>query len=179
MLHLNWTNLSRFVKAAVSGGFNVCIVFLVLRRCRPGSVGGRGRQQQEERTLRAHVVQEGEGAICLHHRWGKPTVILKLKWLLKLWGFYSLFKVLLVAFLVQFLKIRCFQSPWDSQAAETEGTTRHSSGSLPSSRVPRRESSALVKLYLKQMKRDKLICHLMGDRRAPEKPVVHICFWLK
>lgn len=70
MLDLNWTNLSRFVKAAVSGGFNVSIVFLVLRRCRPGSVGGRGRQQQEERTLGAHVVQEGQGAICLHHRWG-------------------------------------------------------------------------------------------------------------
>lgn len=75
MLDPNGTNLSWFVKAAVSGGFDVRIVFLVLRRWRPGEVGGRGRQQHEERTLRAPVVQEVEGAICLHHRWGKPTVI--------------------------------------------------------------------------------------------------------
>lgn len=88
MLDLNWTNLSRFVKAAVSGGFDVRIVFLVLRRWRPGIVGGWGRQQQEERKLRAPVVQEGEGAICLHHRWGKPTIIPKGKWLLKLLGFF-------------------------------------------------------------------------------------------
>lgn len=66
-----------------------------------------------------------------------------------------------------------------SRNSSAEGTTRHSSGLLPSSRAPRRESSALVKLYLKQTKQDKLICHLKGDRRAREKPVVHICFSLK
>lgn len=66
-----------------------------------------------------------------------------------------------------------------SRNSSAEGTTRHSSGSLPSSRVPRRESSALVKLYLKQTKRSKLNCHLTGHRRAREKPVVHICFSLK
>lgn len=63
---VSWTNLPRFVKAAISGGFDVCKVFLVLRRCLPGGVGGRRRQHQEEGMQRAHVIQEVEGAICLN-----------------------------------------------------------------------------------------------------------------
>lgn len=60
-----WTNLSWFVKAAVSRSFNISKIFLVLWCCCPGGVRSWGRQHQEERMLRAPVVQEGQRAIRL------------------------------------------------------------------------------------------------------------------
>lgn len=146
MLNVNQTNLSWFVKAAVSGGFDVCKVFLVLRRCRPRRVGGRGRQQQEEWTQRAPVVQEVEGAICLNHaNRNDQQLFLKSNDSWSYWYFFNqYFRFYLWLFVVHLLKRRCFKTPWDS---DTDGTTRDSSGSLPSSRAPRRESSALVKLF--------------------------------
>lgn len=60
------TNLPRFVKAPVSRGFNVAELFLVLRRCRPRGVRSRRRQHQEERMLRAPVLQEFKRPVCLH-----------------------------------------------------------------------------------------------------------------
>lgn len=64
--NVSWTHLPRFVKAAVSGGFDLSKVFLVLWRCCPGGVGGWRRQHQEEGMQRAPVIQEVEGAICLN-----------------------------------------------------------------------------------------------------------------
>lgn len=63
---VSWTDLARFVKAAVSGGFDVAKVLLVLRRCGPGGVRGRRRQHQEEGMHRAPGVQEVERAIRLN-----------------------------------------------------------------------------------------------------------------
>lgn len=61
-----WTNLSRFVEAAIPRGFDIGKGFLVVRSCRPGGVWSRRRQHHEEGVLRAPVVQEVQGPVRLH-----------------------------------------------------------------------------------------------------------------
>lgn len=62
---LTWSYLPWFVKAPVSRGFDVAELFLVLRRWSPGGVRRRRGQHQEERMLRAPVIQEVKGPVRL------------------------------------------------------------------------------------------------------------------
>lgn len=66
-----WTNLSGFVKAPVSRGFDIGKIFLILRCCHPGGVRSWRRQHHEERMLRAPVLQEVQRPIRLDRGIGK------------------------------------------------------------------------------------------------------------
>lgn len=59
-------NLSRFVEASVSGGFDVREALLVVRCCGPWRVWSRRRQHHEEGMLGAPVLQEVQRPVSLH-----------------------------------------------------------------------------------------------------------------
>lgn len=59
-------NLSRFIKASISGGFDVREALLVVRGCCPGRVRRRRGQHHEEGMLGAPVFQEVQRPVSLH-----------------------------------------------------------------------------------------------------------------
>lgn len=63
---LKEANLSRFVEASVSGGFDVREALLIVRRCCPGRVWSRRGQHHEEGMLGAPVLQEVQRPVSLH-----------------------------------------------------------------------------------------------------------------